>query len=62
MAWPTKCANCGSKDIQAGAHEIFCLICGKLTSEHGEVVSDDEQNLAADEFLLKKLAAYEGTN
>ena len=56
MPWPTACASCKSMDVQVGAHEITCLKCGRLTDKHGNPVSLDEQNLAADEYLLKKLA------
>jgi hypothetical protein len=35
MPWPYRCASCGSGDTQAGAHEITCLQCGRLTGQDG---------------------------
>ena len=39
MSWPRACAVCGSRDVQALADEIQCLVCGRLTDSHGIAVS-----------------------
>ena len=59
MPWPYRCASCGSGDTQAGAHEITCLQCGRLTGSDGapvpllaQIHSDDEYK----ELLLWELA------
>jgi hypothetical protein len=38
MPWPYACAVCGSRDIQASADEIQCLVCGRLTDKDGIAV------------------------
>ena len=43
MPWPRACAHCGSRDVQATADEIQCLVCGGLTDQNGVAVSQDEQ-------------------
>lgn len=43
MPWPFACAVCGSRDVQAGADEIFCLACGRLTDANGVAVPVKEQ-------------------
>ena len=43
MPWPIHCANCGSRDVQAGLDEIHCLVCGRLTDNNGQLVPLKEQ-------------------
>jgi hypothetical protein len=45
MPWPRQCANpvCRSLDIQPTADEIQCLMCGRLTDKHGQLVPLKEQ-------------------
>jgi hypothetical protein len=43
MSWPYACAVCGSRDIQAAADEVFCLVCGRLTDKNGVPVPLSEQ-------------------
>jgi len=43
MSWSFNCATCKSKDVQAGAHEVYCLNCGCLTDENGVAVPSEVQ-------------------
>ena len=43
MSWPRACAVCNSRDVQATADEIQCLVCGRLTDAHGIAVSIEHQ-------------------
>ena len=43
MSWPRACAVCQSRDVQATADEIQCLVCGRLTDAHGIAVSIEHQ-------------------
>ena len=38
MPWPRKCAVCGSLDIQAGADNVQCMNCSRLTDANGVAV------------------------
>jgi hypothetical protein len=43
MAWPFKCAHCGSRDVQVTVDEINCLNCGGLTDKDGHAVPISDQ-------------------
>lgn len=45
MPWQRQCANpeCRSLDTQALVDEIQCLVCGRLTDLHGQLVSLKDQ-------------------
>jgi uncharacterized membrane protein YvbJ len=38
MGWPRFCSVCGSADVQAVVHEVFCLKCGRTTDMDGKPV------------------------
>jgi hypothetical protein len=44
MSWPFACKHCGSRDVQATADEIQCLVCGRLTDKDGIAISHEEQH------------------
>ena len=56
MPWPIRCAVCRSRDIQAGADEVTCLACGRLTDMHGVAVPLSEQ-YQSDDVHKEQLAA-----
>jgi hypothetical protein len=61
MAWPIRCASCKSRDILHGLDEISCLVCGRLTDQHGVAVPLDEQFHSDDAYtdlLLAELAEH----
>ena len=44
MPWSFSCAHCKSRDVQATADEIQCLVCGRLTDKNGVLISHEEQH------------------
>ena len=50
LSWPRACKNCGSRDVQAGIDEIYCLMCGRLTDKNGNLVSLKDQHTSEEKL------------